>query len=251
MSELQGSDLRGRKARVLRMVVSQHIRTGQPVGSGVLASRGRLGVSPATIRNDMAFLEEQGYVSQPHTSAGRIPTDRGYRFYVDSLPRLPSLGERQERAIADFFGEAPPDVNEILRMTATLLSRLTHLGAVTQPPGAPHVFIGGVANIASEETFERRDTAQRVLETLDQETPVLGLLTTMSQEGDVAVRIGRENPLVSMRDAAIIVGAYRPRRRALGAVAVIGPTRMHYPEAISAVQAVARGLSRTIETLAG
>lgn len=243
--------IEGRKARVLRILVAEHIRTGEPVGSGALAARHRLGVSPATIRNDMAVLEEQGYVSQPHTSAGRVPTDIGYRFYVDTLPRLPTLGERQERAIEDFFGEVPPDIDEALRMTATLLSRLTHYGAVAQPPGGVHVFVSGVANIASEETFERRDTAQRLLETLEEEAPVLRLLGTLSREGDVAVRIGRENPLASMREAAIVVGSYRARRNAPGAVAVIGPTRMHYPEAISAVQAVARGLSRTIGTLAG
>ncbi|HEV3475436.1 MAG TPA: DeoR family transcriptional regulator [Actinomycetota bacterium] len=245
------TEIEGRKARVLRILVAEHIRTGEPVGSGALAARHKLGVSPATIRNDMASLEEEGYLSQPHTSAGRIPTDLGYRFYVDTLPRLPSLGERQERAIAEFFGEVPPDVDETLRMTASLLSRLTHYGAVAQPPGATHVFIGGVSNIASEETFERRDTAQRLLETLEEEAPVLRLLGTMSREGGVAVRIGRENPVASMREAAIVVGSYRARRNIPGAVAVIGPLRMHYPEAISAVQAVARGLSRTIGTLAG
>jgi heat-inducible transcriptional repressor len=245
------TDIEGRKARVLRILVAEHIRTGQPVGSGALAARHRLGVSPATLRNDMAVLEEQGYLSQPHTSAGRIPTDHGYRFYVDTLPRLPSLGERRERAIAEFFGEVPPDVDEAIRMTAALLSRLTHYGALAQPPGAMHVFVSGVANIASEETFERRDTAQRLLETLDEEAPVLRLLGTLSKQGDVAVRIGRENPVASMREAAIVVGSFRARRNAPGAVAVIGPTRMHYPEAMSAVRAVARGLSRTIGTLAG
>src|ERR671919_1003707 len=128
------SGLGPRRAVVLRAVVTDYIRSAEPVGSGTVAARYRLGVSPATIRNDMALLTEMGFLEQPHTSAGRVPTDLGYRFYVDSLPDPPSLTPGQRRVISESLSELQGDVEEALRRTAQLLSRLTHYAAVALTP---------------------------------------------------------------------------------------------------------------------
>ena len=93
-------ELGQRKAAVLHAIVEEYVRTGEPVGSETIAERAGLGVSSATIRNEMAALEELGFLSHPHTSAGRIPTDAGYRHYVDMLPARGRLKEAQRRAIA-------------------------------------------------------------------------------------------------------------------------------------------------------
>ena len=240
-----------RKAAVLRAVVGDYIRSGEPVGSRSIAARAGLRVSAATIRNDMAALEDLGYLRQPHTSAGRIPTDLGYRFYVDHLPRWPRLSEPNQRLIARFFGEPPEDPDEVVRGTTVLLSRVTRYGVVARPPGSAHVVLGGTSNIVGEETFERRETVRRLLELLEQETTILDLLEALAEEGDVAVRIGVEIPLAAMQEASVVVAPYRRAGRTIGAIAVIGPTRMHYPEAISAIHDVSHRLSRTIEDLAG
>jgi transcriptional regulator of heat shock response len=240
-----------RKADVLRAVVADHIRTGGPVGSGTVARRYRLGVSSATVRNDMAALTDLGYLLQPHTSAGRIPTDRGYRFYVDMLPRWPTLPRGAERAIASILVPPPEEPSEAVRRAAVVLSRLTHYGAVAQPPESAHVVIGGASNIVSEEIFQRRETVRRLLEALEEEDAVVGLLRALAGEAEVAVGIGRENPVAAMREASVVVSAYRAGDRPVGAIAVIGPTRMHYREAISAVRAVSLHLSQAIEALAG
>jgi transcriptional regulator of heat shock response len=240
-----------REAAVLRLVVSDFIRTGEPVGSAAVGKRHRLGVSAATIRNDMAALEDAGYLNHPHTSAGRIPTDLGYRYYVDTIPRWPRLPDTKRRAIASFFGEPATDPDEIVRGTAILLSRITHYGAVAQPPGSPHVVLGGAANIAGEEAFERRETVRRLLELLEQEEAMLRLLDALADQGEVVVRIGGENHFAAMREASVVVAPYRRGPDRVGAIAVIGPTRMEYPAAMSAVREVSRGLSRTIQTLAG
>src|ERR671918_237185 len=123
-----------RRAAILRAVVSGYIRTGDPIGSASLASRYRLGVSAATIRNDMAALEKLGFLRQPHTSSGRVPTDRGYRFYVDAIPSTQAPPSQWRRSIARYFGEPPRDPNEVIRGAALLLSRITRYGAVAQPP---------------------------------------------------------------------------------------------------------------------
>jgi heat-inducible transcriptional repressor len=123
-----------RKARLLRAVVHEFIHTAEPVGSKSLTERYSLGVSPATIRNELAALEEQGYLFHPHTSAGRVPTDRGYRFYVDSLSGVGELARAQEETIARFF-EGTADLEETLQRTSLLLSSLTHYTAMVSPPG--------------------------------------------------------------------------------------------------------------------
>jgi heat-inducible transcriptional repressor len=126
-------ELDERKARVLRAVVHDFIHTAEPVGSRSLADRYALGVSPATIRHELAALEEQGYLSHPHTSAGRVPTDRGYRHYVDSLLDVGKLARAQEEAIARYF-EGVADLEETLVRTSTLLAGLTRYTAMVAPP---------------------------------------------------------------------------------------------------------------------
>src|SRR5205823_8671760 len=92
-----------RKLEVLRAIVEDYIATNEPVGSKALSERHRLGVSPATIRNDMSALEDDGYITQPHTSAGRVPTDKGYRLFVDRLASLKPLSVAERRAIQTFL----------------------------------------------------------------------------------------------------------------------------------------------------
>jgi transcriptional regulator of heat shock response len=243
--------LEARKAAVLRAVVHDYIRTGEPVGSGTVAASARLGVSSATIRSEMAALEELGYLMQPHTSAGRAPTDLGYRFYVDHLPHRRWLSSPQRQEIEDFFDGAPLEVEELARRAAVLLSRVTRYGAIAEPPHAHHVFVGGVANIAREAAFERRETLTRLFELLEEEETVLRMLRGISSEADVVVRIGRENPVRALREASLVVAPYRVAGKPAGTVAVLGPTRMAYPIAMAAAGAVARRLTGTIEALAG
>jgi heat-inducible transcriptional repressor len=331
---------------VLRAVVTDYIRSAEPVGSGTVAVRYRLGVSPATIRNDMAALTDLGFLDQPHTSAGRVPTDLGYRFYVDSLPDPPRLTPGQRRAISESLSELEGDVEEALRRTAHVLSRLTRYAAVALTPvvegsrvvrtdlvplgsaalllvvsdtgrvdkraldlpaagdeeavrrvsealireihdlslgeagdrvealtgratgaersllaavgtafreldrGAEHAFLGGVGNI--EEAFERRETVRRLFDALDEEVAVLGLLRGLPTESEhVTVLIGSEIPLQAMREASVVVAPYLAGGRPVGAIAVVGPTRMEYLTAISSVGAVARRLTQIVDALAG
>jgi heat-inducible transcriptional repressor len=126
-------NLDDRKALLLRAVVHDFIQTAEPVGSRTLAERYELGVSAATIRNELATLEEQGYLSHPHTSAGRVPTDRGYRFYVDSLSGVGRLARAQEEAIVRYF-EGAADLEETLRRTSVLLASLSSYTAMVAPP---------------------------------------------------------------------------------------------------------------------
>lgn len=122
-----------RKLQVLRAIVADFISTNEPVGSKALADRHNLGVSPATIRNDMAMLEEEGLIAQPHTSAGRVPTDAGYRVFVDRLTEFKPLSGAEKRAIQAFLDDAV-DLDDVLHRAVRTLAQLTRNVAVVQYP---------------------------------------------------------------------------------------------------------------------
>ncbi len=122
-----------RRLAVLRAIVEDYVSTHEPVGSRALVERHHLGVSPATIRNDMAALEDEGYIAQPHTSAGRVPTDKGYRLFVDRLAAVKPLTPAERRAIHTFL-EGAVDLDDIVARTVRLLAQVTRQVAVVQYP---------------------------------------------------------------------------------------------------------------------
>ena len=133
-------ELDERKAEILRAIVEQHVATAQPVGSQSVASTSGMNVSSATVRNEMTVLEHEGYIVQPHTSAGRIPTDRGYRYFVDHFTQQGLLPPPHRRAVADFFTlftSANRVLDDLLHETSQLLARVSSHTAVVLGPHAP------------------------------------------------------------------------------------------------------------------
>src|SRR3954465_4214931 len=122
-----------RKLAVLRAIVEDYVSTQEPVGSKALVDRHQLGVSPATVRNDMAALEEEGFITQPHTSAGRIPTDKGYRLFVDRLSQVKPLTAAERRAIATLL-EGAIDLDDVVQRSVRLLAQLTRQVAIVPYP---------------------------------------------------------------------------------------------------------------------
>ena len=122
-----------RRLAVLRAIVEDYVATEEPVGSKALVERHGLGVSPATVRNDMAALEEEGFIAQPHTSAGRVPTDKGYRLFVDRLSTVKPMSAAEKRAIASILDGAV-DLDDVVQRSVRLLAQLTRQVAVVQYP---------------------------------------------------------------------------------------------------------------------
>lgn len=126
-----------REEHILRIIVGEYIYTATPVGSGSIARRHELGISPATIRNEMACLEEDGYITHPHTSAGRIPSDKGYRYYVESLMEEMELPLAEQRTIRHLFHQVETDMEEWVQLAASILARVVrNLALVTFPKAA-------------------------------------------------------------------------------------------------------------------
>jgi heat-inducible transcriptional repressor len=347
MTRDERDQLGARKTAVLHAVIEEFIRTGEPVGSETVAERYGLNVSSATIRSEMAALEELGYLSHPHTSAGRIPTHLGYRQLVDSLPQRSFLRDGQRRSIARFFERAANDLEEVLVGATRLLSHLTQYAGLAVPPSssedrivraelievgssllllvvghhgrvykdtlsrpdgldpralaaasrpldgltdltfgaaadrvkqvahrAPqrertlllsiaesfrelerraaseHVLVEGVGHLAVEVATWRRDTVRLLFDALEQESEVLRVLVDARPAGaEVSVTIGAEHPVTSMWDAAVVAAQYRAGSTPLGTIGVVGPTRMDYLTAVSAVRAVSKRLSELATAL--
>jgi len=133
-----------RKTAILRAVVQEYVATGQPVGSTHIANIPSVKVSSATVRNEMAALEQEGYLAQPHTSAGRIPTDKGYRHFVDSISTAGVMASEDATQVGDFFSAAHGRMEDLLRHTTTLLANITHHTAVIVGPEADTTIVRAV-----------------------------------------------------------------------------------------------------------
>ena len=143
-----GDELDARKAAILEAIVTEYIGTAQPVGSGHVSQASGIQVSPATIRSEMVALERDGYLVQPHTSAGRIPTDKGYRFFVDHLAGPGTLGREERQKVSNFFTQAQGGIEDVLERTSALLSDLTSYAAVVVGPSHEQSTIKSVQVVA-------------------------------------------------------------------------------------------------------
>jgi heat-inducible transcriptional repressor len=206
--------LEDRRLAVLRAIVEDYVSTREPVGSKALVERHSLGVSSATVRNDMAVLEEEGYIAQPHTSAGRIPTDLGYRAFVDRLSGVKPLSSAERRAISDFLAGAV-DLDDVMSRSVRLLAQLTRQVALVQYPSLVQSTILHVELIRLSNT---RLLLVLIADTGRVEQRAIDLPTSMSEDDVALLRArllstvlgekcselaGRLAPLVDSYDAAL------------------------------------------------
>lgn len=320
-----------RKAAILRVVVEEYIDTALPVGSTAVTKAAELSVSSATVRNELASLETEGYLHQPHTSAGRVPTEKGYRYFVDHVGAA-RLARPENRQVSQFFTEVRGEIEDLLRETAGLLSNLTDHAAVVvdhtsdaaivrsvqlvslsdtialavvvfsngavekhtlefdEPVAddlldriaasvrvavenkplhdamAPkstgdrvldgvilrvmdllgaethetdRVYVDGASRVASG--FEAVESVKRVLTILEQQLVVVNVIADVIDRG-LSVAIGTETGIDRLEECSVVVSPYLVDGEQAGSIAVLGPTRMNYPQAMAAVTVVSRQL---------
>jgi heat-inducible transcriptional repressor len=360
MISVNTDNLDARSREMLALLIKTHITTGEPVGSRAISALTREGLSSATVRNIISQLEDAGYLVQPHTSAGRVPSDKGYRFYVDHILGQTTLSASDENAIhhgllgyqpvigfpsADllmsrasqllsYFSESvgivispslqhelikhvdfvrlgdgrilvitvsraglvqdrliridedlsQDDLNHtanylnanfngmsLLAIRAELLRRLTEekalydrllqnailiceqgLSESNQP--APAVFVEGASNIVTKSDFTDTARIRELLRVFEEKSRLIKILNECLDQSiphPVAVRIGTENSLPSLRGCTVITSHYRYGEQVVGSIGVVGPVRMEYARAIGAVNFVARLLEQTLTDLPG
>jgi heat-inducible transcriptional repressor len=330
--------LNDRRAAILEAVVTEYIGTAEPVGSSHVANAPGVQVSSATVRSEMVALEREGYLVQPHTSAGRIPTDKGYRFFVDQLTGPGVLGPIQRKQVTQFFNQVHGEMETVLEQASGLLSELTSYAAVVVGPShesasirsvqlvglsplhallvvvlsdgavekrtmdlqaetsedvlaragtqlathlvgrtlaqpwtvpssgsaevdhlvtsahvafdsleggmdADQVFVGGPARLA--ESFDAVETVRSVLAILEQQLVVVSLLRDVLDRG-LSVAIGTEHGFEPLSSCAVVVAPMSIDGQDLGAVGLLGPTRMDYARAMAAAHVVGERLGQRI-----
>ncbi len=229
-----------RQAKILQAIIEQYAEVASPVGSSLLAKL--FGVSSATIRSEMAELEHQGFISQPHTSAGRVPTDKGYRFYVNELALAdykPSES-RAERALeARVNSGGHPE--RTIRNTVDTLVELTHnLGLATI---GPQLYMSGLSNLFGQPEFMHPAQAQEVARLLDNLEP---WLREAAPNQPLSVYIGQENPIGRSAGASLIVSRFRSPFSDSSYIGVLGPTRQSYRDVMNLVGRAGKALEETL-----
>ena len=349
MSGVKGN-LERRQALVLEAIVRQHVATSLPVGSKAVAIQFADPVSSATVRNIMADLEAAGYLTHPHTSAGRVPTGKAYRLFVDSLRELPPLGQATERYIDETLGTVVGSPQRLMERASRILAEVSrNLGVVLGPPleekllehikfvkladqrvlavivsqpelienkvirleeefqqeeldqaadflngefqgwslrtirlelvkriedmkaacdrlltnvallfmwgalaeeGAGPLYVGGATKILDQREFLEDGQVKDLLAAIEEKAKLVEILSACVENTDLGVQvlIGDENPKPEMRRCAFILAPYRYRDHPVGALGVIGPTRMEYDRAMTTVDYVSRLTSRLLSS---
>jgi heat-inducible transcriptional repressor len=229
-----------RQQKILQAVVEQYAEVASPVGSSLLAKL--FSVSSATIRSEMAELERLGYISQPHTSAGRIPTDKGYRFYVNQLAgenELPAKNRAQRALSARVQNAGVPE--QTIRSTVDTLVELTHnLGLATI---GLQLYMSGLSNLFGQPEFMHPGQVQEVARLLDNLEP---WLNEAAPNEPLSVYIGRENPIGRSAGASLIISRFRSPFSDRSYIGVLGPTRQSYRDVMGLVGRAGKALEETL-----
>ena len=240
--------LSDRRQRVLAALIEEYVHHALPVGSRTLVENSQLGVSSATVRNDLSALEDAGYITQPHTSAGRIPTDFGYRSFVDELfaNELPEdeSGDEQFLQAVEQARQQADEVDRLLRQTTAALARLTECLSIAVPPQTMSLNIGqmsGLSTLLQQPEFARPQAILPVVQTLEDETVLMEIVDAAEAEDETVVRIGHENENELLNSVSVVASKYGCGSHT-GVIAVIGPTRMNYAQVIRAVRAAREAL---------
>ncbi len=218
-----------RRIQILKAIVEQFIQTAEPVGSKTIVLHFNLNVSPATIRNDMASLEKEGFIFQPHTSAGRIPTDLGYRLFVDELADYKKAQQLAKTTIAHLMEQHQASkVKRKLYEGMNILSQaVDNLCFATVPDNERAFFLGTSQILRQREFLDAPMRASQVIEVLEEGTRFRKTLQHLDTGDEVKIFIGQENLIEEIASCSIIVTEYNLDGYR-GYIGILGPTRMRY-----------------------
>lgn len=228
-----------RKQQILLAVVEEYTKTALPAGSDIIAEE-YVDASPATIRAEMAELEKEGYLYQPHISSGRIPTDKGFRFYVDKLMDQKPLSIKEQKRLELELLKAKAQYNRLARTTAKLLSQLSETFAITGLLESDDYYESGIKEFLTSGEFTQLDQISQAAEILDYLDEWMDEIVIKNLNHNTKIYIGQENPISKLRDYSMIISKINLPDGQAGYIALIGPKRMKYNRNISLVEYVRR-----------
>jgi transcriptional regulator of heat shock response len=241
-------ELDERKKRILEAIARDYLHTAEPVGSRTIWRSYMPDLSPATIRNEMADLEAMGLIMQPHTSAGRIPTDLGYRYYVDHLMKSRQLTVKEEEIINEGLKTIHNDVEEALHSTLKILSHLLEYASVVATlNNKTRVYSSGFSHMLKQPEFTDINFTRHVMEVVEEEDLMAEMVREYTTEKGVTIRIGSENKFKEVKNCSVVMSSYEMKDVASGGIGVIGPTRMSYARVASILENLSRRLDDLTE----
>lgn len=236
-----------RQAKIIAAVVEEYTRTAEPVGSHIIAKKYVSDVSPATIRNDMSFLEDEGYLYQPHVSSGRIPTDKGYRLFIESFMRGRELSREDQAEIQKEILQLRAKNARMAKTMAKLLSALSGNMAVGGMVEKDEYYEFGMRHLIEDREHDDLDEMCRLVEVLDSIDEHVRSLLDKVAEGETRIFVGAENPIRQMRGYSMVISRFRADDDS-GFIGIIGPKRMSYARNKSLLECVQKWANQKKDT---
>jgi len=230
-----------REEAVLEIIVKNYTESAEPVGSRFVARK--LGLSSATIRNVMSDLEEEGFLMHPHTSAGRIPTDKGYRYYVNSLMHKRSVNDSVLHMVEEQYHQKLRSLEDVLEKTSHLMSSLTNYVGVTLMPDIEKVYMDGASHLIEQPEFHDIKKLHNLFRCLEDKVVILKLLCGEADDDSLTIHIGKENKSNYLSECSIVTRGYKVKGKKSGKLGVIGPKRMVYERVVPMVDLLADTVS--------
>ncbi|MEW6102095.1 MAG: hypothetical protein AB1481_07395 [Candidatus Omnitrophota bacterium] len=238
-------DFESRRRQVLNAAINRYIQNGAAVSSEEMARD--FDLSPATIRNVFAELEEGGYLTHPYTSGGRIPTVKGYRYYVDFLSKQLELMQGEKEKIAGEYRKEMMRLEDALEETSEIISRLTHYtGIVSFLEWQDKFFYKGISQILEYREFHDFENIRLLFKVIEEKQTLLEIINRDFEE-KVKVYIGSELDCPEMQNCSLVVSSYSRRSKPSGKLAVLGPVRMEYKHIIPTLDYISDVLSTVLD----
>jgi len=240
-------DYETRRRAVLTATINKYIKEAAPVASENIAKE--FDLSSATIRNIFAELEDDGYLMHPYTSGGRVPTDRGYRYYVDFLISQMALLDEEKDRILKAYRRQIKKLEDALEETSELISAVTHYASIVSfIEWQDKLFYRGISHILNQPEFQNFEKLRMLIKLIEDKRNLLEIINR-DFKGQVKVYIGQELGCPEMESCALVVSHYGRKDACQGKLAVLGPMRMEYGHIIPALEYVSAVLTEVLETL--
>lgn len=240
-------DYESRRRSILTATINRYIEEAIPVASEDIAQS--FDLSSATIRNIFVELEENGYLMHPYTSGGRIPTDKGYRYYVDFLiSQMGLLAEEKEHIVKEYKKEIRR-LEDALEKTSEIISKITHYaGIVSFLEWQDKFFYKGISHILDQPEFQNFDKIRLLIKIIEDKEHLLNIINRSFTER-VKVYIGHELDCPGMENCSLVVSSYRLKSKPSGRLAVLGPVRMEYKQIIPALEYISDVLTEVLDNI--
>jgi len=239
---MKDPDIKSRQDKVLEHIVNAYIELGVPIGSLTICNRANLNLSPATIRNIMGELEDLGLITQPHTSAGRVPTDLGYRYYLDKIMRPEVMVDDEKEKICSVCDSNRDEPDFLLEEMSRLLSDISNEASMAVLPKSKRnmpkdmkLVSFGWHHLFGQPEFKDALAPSRVLRVFEEKTELLDFVEENVGSQGVKIFVGKEHACSDISDCSVVISSYGFDNDVTGAIGVIGPKRMPYKRVVPVV----------------